>query len=143
MRWILPERSDPVATRFLAEALQIPSAIAELLWRRGFRTPEMAKPHLEPRLASLADPFLLPDMQAAVDRILAAVDKSERIVLFGDYDVVTCAGVDNVVAATRANHIVAVGAVQSFVSRRALNSAGGVVGIARCLSRHHRQARGN
>lgn len=87
MRWILPERSDPVATRFLAEALQIPSAIAELLWRRGYRTPEIAKPHLEPRLASLADPFLLPDMQAAVDRILEAVDKRERIVLFGDYDV--------------------------------------------------------
>ena len=42
---------------------------------------------LQPRLRSLADPFLLPNLSAAVTRILAAVDRSERIVLFGDYDV--------------------------------------------------------
>lgn len=42
---------------------------------------------LQPRLASLSDPFLLPDMPAAVDRIFQAVDRGERIVLFGDYDV--------------------------------------------------------
>jgi single-stranded-DNA-specific exonuclease len=87
MRWILPATHDPSAIVSLAEALQIPNAIAELLWRRGYRTPESAKPHLDPRLASLADPFLLPDMRAAVDRIFTAIDGGERIVLFGDYDV--------------------------------------------------------
>ena len=42
---------------------------------------------LRPRLRSLSDPFLLPQVRAAVARILAAVDRQERIVLFGDYDV--------------------------------------------------------
>jgi single-stranded-DNA-specific exonuclease len=42
---------------------------------------------LQPRLKSLSDPFLLPNMEAAVTRIFAALDRHERIVLFGDYDV--------------------------------------------------------
>src|SRR5207247_10100485 len=42
---------------------------------------------LRPRLSSLSEPFLLPQMGAAVSRILAALDQHERIVLFGDYDV--------------------------------------------------------
>jgi len=42
---------------------------------------------LRPRLRTLSDPFLLPNMQAAVARILGALDRRERIVVFGDYDV--------------------------------------------------------
>jgi single-stranded-DNA-specific exonuclease len=71
----------------LAGALQIPVAIAELLRRRGFETPEEARLYLEPKLAALSDPFLLPDMEKAVNRVFAAIDRQERIVLYGDYDV--------------------------------------------------------
>jgi single-stranded-DNA-specific exonuclease len=61
--------------------------IARLLMRKGFATSEEVETFLRPRLSSLSDPFLLPNMQAAVDRILVAVDRHERVVLFGDYDV--------------------------------------------------------
>src|SRR5204863_1049960 len=55
--------------------------------RKGFASAEEVETFLRPRLSSLSDPFLLPNMQAAVTRILAALDRQERIVLFGDYDV--------------------------------------------------------
>lgn len=87
MRWILPEPLEPGELRSFSDSLRVPPAIAELLWRRGFRTPEAARRHMEPRLASLEDPFELPDMEQAVDRLLKAVDAAESIVLYGDYDV--------------------------------------------------------
>jgi len=65
----------------------IPPCIARLLLRKGFGCPEEVNAFLQPRLSSLGDPFLLPQMKAAVSRILAALDRHERIVLFGDYDV--------------------------------------------------------
>ncbi len=58
-----------------------------MLLRKGFRCDEEVDEFLRPRLGSLSDPFLLPQMQTAVSRILAALDQRERIVLFGDYDV--------------------------------------------------------
>ena len=61
--------------------------IARLLLRKGFHCAEEVNSFLRPRLSSLNDPFLLPQMHAAVSRILAALDRRERIVLFGDYDV--------------------------------------------------------
>jgi single-stranded-DNA-specific exonuclease len=61
--------------------------IARLLLRKGFGCAEEVEDFLRPRLSSLSDPFLLPQMHAGVSRILAALDRHERIVLFGDYDV--------------------------------------------------------
>jgi len=61
--------------------------IARLLLRKGFHSLEEVENFLRPRLSSLIDPFLLPQMHAAVSRIFAALDSQERIVLFGDYDV--------------------------------------------------------
>jgi single-stranded-DNA-specific exonuclease len=61
--------------------------IARLLLRKGFRCAEEVNSFLRPRLSSLSDPFLLPQMHAAVSRVLTALDRRERIVLFGDYDV--------------------------------------------------------
>jgi single-stranded-DNA-specific exonuclease len=58
-----------------------------LLSRKGFSTADQVHAFLRPRLKTLSDPFLLPNMKAAVLRILAALDRKERIVLFGDYDV--------------------------------------------------------
>ena len=61
--------------------------IVELLKRKQFGCIEDVNAFLQPRLRSLSDPFLLPNMQAAVTRILEAIDRGERMVLFGDYDV--------------------------------------------------------
>ncbi len=86
-RWILPAPTDPALTGRVAAELGVARFAAELLVRRGFDVPADAAQFLEPRLASLTDPFALPGMSAAVDRILAALDGGERIVLYGDYDV--------------------------------------------------------
>jgi len=69
-----------------AEICGLP-CIAELLKRKGFGCADEVNAFLQPRLSSLSDPFLLPQMEAAVTRILQSIDRGERIVLFGDYDV--------------------------------------------------------
>src|SRR3954469_12665826 len=61
--------------------------VANLLKRKGFSCADEVSAFLQPRLRSLGDPFLLPNMDAAVIRIFQALDRHERIVLFGDYDV--------------------------------------------------------
>lgn len=61
--------------------------IARLLLRKGFENTADVRAFLSPRLKTLADPFLLPNMENAVARILTALDRGERVVLFGDYDV--------------------------------------------------------
>ena len=63
------------------------ACIARLLSRKQFASGEDVEAFLRPRLKSLSDPFLLPQMSAAVSRVLSAFDLGERIVLFGDYDV--------------------------------------------------------
>ena len=61
--------------------------ISRLLLRMGFACAEDVQSFLRPRLKTLSDPFLLPQMDLAVTRLLRALDGKERIVLFGDYDV--------------------------------------------------------
>jgi single-stranded-DNA-specific exonuclease len=86
-RWILlpPEELNggPISWSEVCSC----ECIARLLFRKGFATVEEVQAFLQPRLKSLSDPFLLPNMEAAVNRILSAIDRRERIVLFGDYDV--------------------------------------------------------
>jgi single-stranded-DNA-specific exonuclease len=85
--WILPEPPDPLQARLLAQELGVPALVAQILCLRGHSSPETARAFLEPRLATLADPFLLDGMEATVDRLLLAIDRNETIILFGDYDV--------------------------------------------------------
>lgn len=86
-RWIIAQAcADANAEIPWAEICGLP-CIAELLKRKGFTCADAVKAFLSPRLSSLSDPFLLPNMRPAVTRILEAVDRGERIVLFGDYDV--------------------------------------------------------
>lgn len=61
--------------------------IAELLLRRGVRTPEEAAGFFTPSLSDLHDPFLMPDMDKAVNRLNKAMGAKERIMIYGDYDV--------------------------------------------------------
>ena len=86
-RWIFPEKTDASAVARLVRDAQIAPWVAESLVRRGLAEAEVATRFLQPRLRTLSDPFLLPGMDAAVRRILAAVEGRERIVLYGDYDV--------------------------------------------------------
>ena len=85
--WILPAAPDAAVETLLTAHFGVAPFFANLLCARKIRTIEEAELYLRPRLRSLTDPFLLPDMRRAVDRILAAIDQRERIVLYGDYDV--------------------------------------------------------
>ena len=86
-RWIIADADKGANTEIpWADLCGLP-CIAELLKRKGFSCAEDVSAFLQPRLSSLSDPFLLPNMDAAVTRILQAIDRGERIVLFGDYDV--------------------------------------------------------
>src|SRR5260221_7173891 len=78
---------DDVATTTLAAALGIEPPVARLLCQRGLSDPELASKFLNPSLDQLHDPMLLKDMEVAVDRILAAIARKERIAIHGDYDV--------------------------------------------------------
>jgi single-stranded-DNA-specific exonuclease len=86
-RWIIaPVEESSIPGIDWQEICGLP-CIAELLKRKGFRSTDEVNAFLQPRLSSLSDPFLLPNMAVAVGRVLRAIDNRERIVLFGDYDV--------------------------------------------------------
>ena len=86
-RWILASREELNSTAIAWSEICGSECIARLLSRKGFRCAEEVEVFLRPRLSSLSDPFLLPQMGAAVSRVISALDQNERIVLFGDYDV--------------------------------------------------------
>jgi single-stranded-DNA-specific exonuclease len=86
--WQVREGSaPPESVRFLSEKLGILPATAKLLSLRGYSTPETARAFIEKETELLHDPFLLKDMDKAVDRIRLALIKREKIVVYGDYDV--------------------------------------------------------
>lgn len=84
--WECPPHDDEVSAR-LAEALGVDRIVARLLWQRGLTDAEAAHRFLNPALDQLHDPLRLTDMARAVDRLLAAVARGERIAIHGDYDV--------------------------------------------------------
>jgi single-stranded-DNA-specific exonuclease len=78
---------QPLLANTLAVELKISPLLAQCLLNRGFSQPEDIRAFLEPRLKQLADPFLLPAMGAAVERLFEARGRGEPLVIFGDYDV--------------------------------------------------------
>jgi single-stranded-DNA-specific exonuclease len=85
-RWEIAQ-SDPAAVEQLTKSLKVSTILAQLLWTRGFRDELSARNFLNSQLRDLKDPFLLPGMQKAIERTFLALEKQERIVLYGDYDV--------------------------------------------------------
>lgn len=85
-RWIVAT-PQPLLTGQLANALKISPLLAQCLVNRGFSELERITNFLQPRLKNLADPFLLPNMRAAIDRLFQARERKETLVIFGDYDV--------------------------------------------------------
>jgi len=86
-RWVIKEKGETSVVRQLAGALGISEALANLMVQRSITTPEEAKAFFEPDLDYLHDPFMMKDMNIAVERISIAIKKNERILVYGDYDV--------------------------------------------------------
>jgi single-stranded-DNA-specific exonuclease len=78
---------DDARAATLATALNIAPIVARLLCQRGLSDPETAARFLNPSLDQLHDPLALADMRRAVDRIMGAIARAERIAIHGDYDV--------------------------------------------------------
>ena len=89
-----PPTSDrTAAAKELAEKIGMSPVLADLLIQRGIKTESAAKRFFRPMLNELIDPFLMNDMDVAVDRLNDAMGRKERIMVYGDYDVDGCTAV--------------------------------------------------
>ncbi len=87
MRWTIKPIPEQISIDRLAAKLKVDRLVAQLLLQRGISNYEQARAFFRPQLSDLHDPFLMKDMQKAVDRIEAAIAQQENILIFGDYDV--------------------------------------------------------
>ncbi|MCI7652738.1 MAG: single-stranded-DNA-specific exonuclease RecJ [Bacteroidales bacterium] len=88
-----PTPEEQKAAKELGDKLNISPILAQLLIRRGITTESAAKRFFRPQLADLINPFLMKDMDVAVDRLNDAMGRKERILVYGDYDVDGCTAV--------------------------------------------------
>ncbi len=86
-RWTFAPPPDPTRTAQFAREMNVSESIARVLINRGITTYEQAKEFFRPDLSYLHDPFLMDGMEKAVERILIAQERKERLLVFGDYDV--------------------------------------------------------
>ena len=94
-KWIYeePAPTEAAAATNLAKEVGIHPALGQLLLRRGITNSADARHFFRPQLTDLHDPFLMDDMQVAVDRLNQALGRKERIMVYGDYDVDGCTAV--------------------------------------------------
>jgi len=86
-KWIVKEQGNPAIVRQLAQEVGIDQILANLLVQRGIDTFAKAREFFRPDLSMLHDPFLMKDMDKAVDRLDKAIKNKERLFIYGDYDV--------------------------------------------------------
>jgi single-stranded-DNA-specific exonuclease len=87
MRWTLKPKPPLEKVEVLKHALQVDDFVATLLVQRGIETYDEARKFFRPSLKDLHNPFLMKDMDKAVQRIESALNKNENILVYGDYDV--------------------------------------------------------
>jgi len=87
LKWVVRDKPSREQTDSIQKSLDVPGIISEILITRGITTPEAAYRFFRPDWKHLNDPFLMKDMHKAVDRIVAALENRERILIYGDYDV--------------------------------------------------------
>ena len=87
MRWTLKPKPSETVIDHLKKELGIDAIVATLLAQRGIETFDQAKQFFRPQLSDLHNPFLMKDMDKAVDRIELAIANEENILVYGDYDV--------------------------------------------------------
>jgi len=88
-----PTSERTAAAKELADKIGMSPILADLLIQRGIKTESAAKRFFRPMLNELIDPFLMNDMDVAVDRLNDAMGRKERIMVYGDYDVDGCTAV--------------------------------------------------
>ena len=86
-RWVLKEKGEKTCVEKLVQELNIDKHLVNLLVQRGITTFEDARVFFRPKLEDIFDPFLMKDMEKAIERIEVAILKKEKILVYGDYDV--------------------------------------------------------
>jgi single-stranded-DNA-specific exonuclease len=86
-KWVIDDDYDEQAVDHLAQELGIPDVLALILLKRGIDCFDKARTYFRPDLEELHNPFLMKDMDIAVDRLHRALEKGEKILVYGDYDV--------------------------------------------------------
>ena len=86
-KWILHQPVDKQQVNEIVKVLNIDENLATLLVQRGITNYEEAKTFFRPSLSQLHDPFLMKDMDKAVERVLRAINEGEKVLIYGDYDV--------------------------------------------------------
>ncbi len=86
-RWLILPQPDPAKVQELSGELGFPEQITHLLLQRNVDTFDKVKNFFKPSLEQLHDPFLMKDMDIAVERIIQAIQNREKILIYGDYDV--------------------------------------------------------
>jgi len=87
MNWITEENTENQTIKQLSKELNVDKVISSMLVKRGIKTFNQAKDFFRPNINQLHDPFLMKDMNEAVNRILQAIENKESMMIFGDYDV--------------------------------------------------------
>ncbi len=86
-RWLVKDNGDTEKVEKLSSLLNVDTKIANLLVQRGIETYEEARIYFRPKLEDLHDPFLMKDMDKAVERVIKAIELKQKILIYGDYDV--------------------------------------------------------
>lgn len=86
-RWVINEQADIKEVQRLSKELNIVESLSSLLLNRGISTFDESKIFFRPQLDQLHDPFLMKDMDVAIERIVKALANNEKILIYGDYDV--------------------------------------------------------
>jgi len=87
LQWVVKDQPNREALRIFMETIQMPEVIARILMHRGIDTSDKVKNFFHPTWEDLYDPFLMKDMDRAAERVIHAIQKKERIFVYGDYDV--------------------------------------------------------
>jgi|UniRef100_A0A7C4XKZ4 single-stranded-DNA-specific exonuclease len=85
VKWVSKHQGE-VGEEIIIRNKRIPAVIVEILKNRGYKTPEAIEKFFAPSVADLYNPFLMKNMEVAVDRIIKAIERKERILIHGDYD---------------------------------------------------------
>jgi single-stranded-DNA-specific exonuclease len=131
-RWVLAT-PPPECTEALRREQGISSLVAACLVNRGIVTTEAADAFLDPRLKSLSDPMILPDIRLAIDRLFLARERNEPLVIFGDYDV---DGVTSTAILTEVFTALGWQCSQYLPHRRDEGYGLSQAGVENCLARH-------
>ena len=127
-RWI--PRGEPFQNPDDGSPRSFPPILEHLIRQRGLPDGVTLEGYLRPRLRDLADPFLIPDMKVAVERVLLAIDQGQKVCIYGDYDV------DGVTSITLMRRILMAYGLEprSFIPRRGPEGYGlSMAAIERCM----------